>query len=154
MISWTSGIGICLLTFIGMEGLSWSIHKFLFHGPLWFIHKTHHNHKAHTNGFWEANDVFSLGFALTSMILIIIGVADLTWHFWTGLGITLYGLVYFLVHDVLAHRRLKWWRSSKNSYLNAVVRAHKMHHKHLQKEDGEAFGLLWVRKQYFTNRKK
>ena len=28
-------------------------------------------------------------------------------------------------------------------------RAHKIHHKHLEKEDGECFGFLWVPKRYF-----
>lgn len=150
MTDWLQGIGILMLTFIGMEGISWTIHKYLFHGPLWFIHKTHHGH---ARGKWEANDIFSLGFAITSIALILGGVETFSWHFWVGSGIATYGLVYFLVHDILAHRRLKWWRSSKNRYLKAVVRAHKMHHKKLQKEHGEAFGLLWVNKKYFTRKK-
>ena len=141
------GLGITALTFIGMEAFSWLIHKYLFHGPLWFIHKSHHG-AAH--GTWEANDLFSLGFALTAMVLIFVGLEGWTWQFWMGCGISLYGFVYFLVHDILAHRRLKWWRSSNNPYLKAVIRAHKLHHKHLQREDGEAFGLLYVKRKYFS----
>lgn len=149
MLFLLKGIGISLLTFMGMEAASWTIHKYLFHGPLWFIHKTHH---VKSRSPWEANDLFSIGFASTAMILIMIGVEALSWHFWVGAGITLYGLVYFVVHDVLAHKRMKWWKKSNNDYLKAVVRAHQMHHKHLQKEDGEAFGLLYVKKKYFQTR--
>lgn len=145
------GVGISLLTFLGMEAASWTIHKYVFHGPLWFIHRTHHRPN---NGPFEANDLFSLGFGLTAMILIWQGLEAQDFRFWMGAGITAYGLVYFWVHDVLAHRRLKLWKSSKFLYLRAVVRAHKMHHKHLQKEGSEAFGLLYVAKKYLDQVKR
>ena len=37
---------------------------------------------------------------------------------------------------------------SKNKYLVGLRKAHKVHHKHLGKEDGEAFGFLWVPQKY------
>jgi beta-carotene 3-hydroxylase len=143
------GIGIILLTIAGMEMFSWALHKYIFHGPLWFIHKTHHI-PAKTP--FEANDLFSIGFALTAMILVITGWEAKDPRFWIGLGISLYGFLYFLVHDVLTHRRLKFWRKTKNRYLKAVVRAHKMHHKTLSRDDSESFGLLWVSKKYFPKK--
>ena len=36
----------------------------------------------------------------------------------------------------------------------ALRRAHKVHHKHLQKEDGECFGMLWVAPKYIEEAKK
>jgi beta-carotene 3-hydroxylase len=68
-----------------------------------------------------------------------------------GIGITLYGLCYFLVHDVFIHQRIKWFRRSNNRYFKGIRKAHKMHHKHRGKEDGECFGMLWVP---FKNLKK
>jgi beta-carotene 3-hydroxylase len=65
--------------------------------------------------------------------------------FFTGLGITIYGLIYFIIHDWFVHRRLKTFKSS-NAYLQAVRKAHKIHHKNMGKENGKAFGLLFVRK--------
>ena len=73
--------------------------------------------------------------------------------FWIGLGITLYGFTYFIVHDVFIHQRIKWFRRSDALYFKAIRKAHKVHHKHLQKEEGECFGMLWVPIQYFKEAK-
>jgi len=68
---------------------------------------------------------------------------------WIGTGISIYGACYFFVHDIYIHQRFKILRDSNNSYLQAIRRAHKMHHKHLGKEDGECFGMLWIPSKYF-----
>ena len=74
-------------------------------------------------------------------------------HFWQGLpiglGIFAYGLSYFLVHDIFIHQRFKLFRNANNWYAKGVRRAHKMHHKHLGKQDGECFGMLFVPFKYF-----
>ena len=74
--------------------------------------------------------------------------------FFVGLGILLYGIAYFLVHDVLIHRRFKWFDNTNNWYLRALRKAHKMHHKHLGKEHGECFGMLFVPFKYFREAQK
>ena len=71
-----------------------------------------------------------------------------------GLGILFYGIAYFLVHEVLIHNRFKKLRKTlfdniNNDYLNTLIYAHKMHHKHIGKEDGESFGMLIVNKKYY-----
>ena len=66
----------------------------------------------------------------------------------TCLGITIYGFAYFLIHDVFIHQRFKWLRKTDSVYFRAIRRAHKMHHKHINKEDGECFGMLWVPWKY------
>ena len=66
-------------------------------------------------------------------------------RFFIGLGITLYGVIYFIIHDWFVHRRFKTFKS-KNSYLQAIRKAHKLHHKNQGKEKSRAFGLLFVRK--------
>jgi beta-carotene 3-hydroxylase len=68
-----------------------------------------------------------------------------------GLGITFYGLIYFLIHEIFIHQRIKMFRNTKNRYLKALRRAHKIHHKHLTKEDGECFGMLIVPFKYFKS---
>lgn len=73
--------------------------------------------------------------------------------FWIGLGITLYGLAYFLLHDIFIHQRFKILRHTDNAYFRAIRRAHKVHHKHLGKEDGECFGMLWVPLKYYREAK-
>mgnify|MGYP003539521740 CR=1 FL=1 len=41
------------------------------------------------------------------------------------------------------------FRNANNRYAKAVRRAHKMHHKHIGKEEGECFGMLLVPFKYF-----
>ena len=135
-----------LFTIIAMECLSWFIHKYLFHGPLWFMHKSHHQ-KAKT--FFEWNDLFALLFAGLSLLLMYLGRKSFDCRFFVGLGITLYGLIYFIVHDWFVHRRFKTFKST-NAYLLAVRKAHKIHHKNRGREKGKAFGLLFVRKDLIS----
>ena len=71
------------------------------------------------------------------------------WYFWGGLGITVYGFGYFVIHDIFIHQRFKWLRNANSVYFRAIRRAHKIHHKRLTKEDGECFGMLWVPMKYF-----
>ena len=66
-----------------------------------------------------------------------------------GSGITLYGVAYFMVHEVIIHQRLKFFSRSDNTYVRTIRWAHKMHHKHLEKYEGESYGMLWVAKKYW-----
>ncbi|WP_293304597.1 sterol desaturase family protein [Pedobacter sp. UBA5917] len=136
-----------LFTIIAMECFSWFIHKYLFHGMLWFLHKSHHQ-KA--KSFFEWNDLFALFFAVLSLYLMFTDRENFGYRFFIGLGITLYGLIYFVVHDWFVHRRFKTFKSN-NAYLRAVRKAHKIHHKNRGKDNGRAFGLLFVRKNLLEN---
>jgi beta-carotene 3-hydroxylase len=68
-----------------------------------------------------------------------------------GIGIALYGIAYFIVHDIIIHQRFKLFRNLNNKYVKGIRRAHKIHHKHLGKEQGENFGMLVVHYKYFRN---
>ncbi|MEJ6797060.1 MAG: carotene hydroxylase, partial [Flavobacteriales bacterium] len=72
------------------------------------------------------------------------------WLFFVGLGIMFYGAAYFLVHDVLIHQRFNWFKKTDSAYLKALRKAHKVHHKHLNKMNGECFGMLIVPKKYYA----
>jgi beta-carotene 3-hydroxylase len=140
---------IVLVTFIGMEGVTWFVHKYVMHGFLWILHSDHHK-KDHDHVL-ERNDAFFLFFGIPGFLLCLLGAnagLDQPW-LWIGLGVTFYGLAYLLVHDIFIHQRLKIFRNTRNFYLLALRRAHKMHHKHLGKEEGECFGMLWVPFKYF-----
>jgi beta-carotene 3-hydroxylase len=71
-----------------------------------------------------------------------------------GFGILAYGIAYFLVHEVFIHQRFKWFRNSDNVYFRAIRRAHKVHHKHMGKEQGECFGMLIVPWKYLRQELK
>jgi beta-carotene 3-hydroxylase len=75
---------------------------------------------------------------------------DIDWKFYLGIGILLYGLAYFLVHDVFVHQRLPLLKRTNNAYFQAMRFAHKIHHKVSSKEGAEAFGFLFVSKKYLN----
>jgi len=149
-------IAIVLATVLGMEFVAWFAHKYLMHGWLWIWHEDHHKPHYEKEGFFEKNDLFFLVFALPSMSCYIIGslFADYRWVLFIGIGISIYGLIYFLIHDVYIHQRFKWFRQLDNKYSRAILRAHGAHHAKTQKEDGESFGLLIVNPKYFQSRKQ
>ena len=136
-------------TFFLMECVAWFMHKFVMHGFAWKLHEDHHvkeNHKS----ILELNDSFFVFFAVLSIL------AFLTWTIFSsqvslgiGIGISLYGATYFFVHDLFIHQRIKVLRNTKNKYFLALRRAHKIHHKKLDKHEGECFGMLWVPLKYF-----
>lgn len=74
---------------------------------------------------------------------------EMYWLVSIGAGIALYGFAYFLVHDIIIHQRFKIFTRSNNTYIKAVRWAHKMHHKHVDKENGESFGMLIVAAKYW-----
>ncbi|WP_268223952.1 sterol desaturase family protein [Sinomicrobium oceani] len=139
---------IVLVTFFLMEGITWLTHKYVMHGFLWTLHRDHHD-KSHT-GTMERNDYFFLIFAIPAISMMFYGsLHGFNYWFYIGLGITLYGLAYFLVHDIFIHQRIRIFRNTKSPYLLGIRRAHKQHHKHTGKEEGECFGFLWVPVKYF-----
>lgn len=139
---------IVLFSFIGMECVAWLAHKYVMHGFLWSLH--HDHHQRDDQAFFEKNDYFFLIFATPGIFCLAIGLMnDFSAPFFIGIGITLYGLAYFFVHDIFIHQRFKIFRNSDSIYLRAIRRAHKMHHKHLGKDEGECFGMLWVPLVYF-----
>lgn len=148
-----TAILIILITFVLTEFSAWVNHKFVMHGFMWYFHSDHH--KKDHDGVLERNDLFFLIYAIPSCLLILFGVTNnYAWYTWVGFGIMLYGMAYFLVHEVIIHQRIKWFSKSDNLYIIALRRAHKMHHKHIGKHDGESFGMLLVHPKYFAEARK
>lgn len=138
---------IMLSTFALMEGVTWLTHKFVMHGFLWYLHEDHH---VKGPGFFEKNDAFFLIFSIPSWLSIMFGVLNnIYWLAAIGFGIAMYGMAYFIVHDVIIHQRIKLFTRSNNIYVRAIRWAHKMHHKHLDKHQGESFGMLIVARKYW-----
>jgi beta-carotene 3-hydroxylase len=108
---------------------------------LWYLHRTT------TVGQFLERTIFFV--SLYSSMLYFGSLDQKWWLQAIGFGIMAYGFSYFLVHDVIIHQRFKWFSRSKNTYVRAIRWAHKMHHKHLNKEQGESFGMLYVHKKYW-----
>ena len=140
-----------IISFFGMEFMAWFSHKYIMHGLLWSVHEDHH--RPHKNRF-EKNDLFFLIFAIPSWLCIMLGLIYSNGIIVAvGFGIMLYGFIYFLVHDVLIHRRFKWFDNTNNRYFRAIRKAHKVHHKNMDKEEGRCFGMLVVPRKYFKEQK-
>lgn len=148
MMNFILYFAITLLTFLGMEMVTWLTHKFVMHGFLWYLHADHHQPKYKL--LFERNDLFFVIFAVPSILLFYFGInPELNFNFFIGLGILFYGMAYFFVHDIIIHQRVKWFSRTNIGYFKGLRRAHKVHHKHLGKEHGECFGMLYVPKKYF-----
>jgi beta-carotene 3-hydroxylase len=140
MPDWVSNLIIFLSVFLGMEGVAWATHKYLMHGGLWNLHESHHRPR---QSWFELNDLFGLFFSLISMGLILAGTFSYAPLLYIGLGMAAYGLVYFLVHDVLVHRRLEHGFVPRNGYLRRIYQAHRLHHATQGKEGSVSFGFLY-----------
>ncbi|SCY66456.1 sterol desaturase family protein [Flavobacterium caeni] len=146
-------IAVGIVTFLAMESVAWLSHKYIMHGVLWIWHKDHH--RKHGDSWFERNDLFFLAYAIVCISFFLAWrYSNLKLGLAIGVGIFCYGLTYFVVHDIFIHQRFKLLRNINNKYARAVRRAHKVHHKHLDKEHGECFGMLFVPFKYFTEKTK
>jgi len=141
-------IGTVIISFLIMEAVAWATHKYIMHGFLWKWHKSHHT--AH-NQVLEKNDLFAVLFSIPSIVLIVLGY-ELPQEYallkYVGFGILLYGIFYFVFHDIIVHRRIKINFKTNNPYLKRIIHAHYAHHKTHTKENAKAFGFLWAPKKY------
>lgn len=126
-----------LAGFAGVETASYFLHRYVFHGVLWKIHRTHHLPR---RGALEWNDLFSFGFAAAAVGLMTSRPGP-DFIFGVGAGISIYGTLYFVLHDLYTHGRGLRFESG-NRLLNLVRRAHRRHHQTATQPGQEPFGLL------------
>ena len=144
---------IVIAAVLAMEFVAWFAHKFIMHGLLWKWHEDHHQPEL-KEGFFEKNDRFFIVFAVPSAFCYMAGTFWEGWGalFYIGIGISIYGLIYFLIHDVYIHQRFPWFRQLDNKYSKAILRAHGAHHAVQTQYGCESFGLLIVNPKYFKKR--
>ena len=137
---------IALSVFIIMEGVAWFLHKFVMHGFGWSLHEDHHRY---TKGRFEKNDLFGVIFSLISFLFILNGsLFGINISLAIGIGIMLYGIGYFLVHDIFFHHRIKISYRPKSEYMKRVLKAHAVHHQKSTPKEGVSFGFLYASKKY------
>ncbi|HEX8639851.1 MAG TPA: sterol desaturase family protein [Allosphingosinicella sp.] len=142
-MNWLSGPALFLATVMAMEAVAYAAHRWVMHGPGWFLHASHH--RAH-GGRFEANDLYAVIFALPSITLIFGGV-NLGWGSWTiwvGAAIAAYGAIYFGFHDVIVHKRIAHRYVARSPYMKRIVQAHRLHHAVETKAGAVSFGFLWA----------
>ncbi|WP_375202394.1 sterol desaturase family protein [Hyphococcus sp.] len=134
-------IAIVIAFILLMEGVAWLTHRYVMHGFLWSLHKSHHEPRM---GAFEKNDWFAVIFSVPSIALIYIGVNGWPAALAAGIGILGYGLIYFFFHDILVHRRMDFGLRPKKGYLARVVQAHRLHHAVESKEGCVSFGFIFA----------
>jgi beta-carotene 3-hydroxylase len=118
------------------EALSYLSHRFLMHGPGWRTHRSHHRPPS---GGFERNDLFPLAASSLAIGAFAVGtsVDRLGWLVAGGVGMTIYGVAYLLVHEVYVHERIG--RIARPvPYLEWLKRSHRLHHL----DGGEPYGML------------
>ncbi len=137
---------IIVATFAVMEFVAWALHKYVMHGFGWVLHEDHHRPPT---GKFQKNDAYALVFSLLAFFLIFFGArAGFDARFYAGVGVTAYGVGYFLFHDIFYHRRIKIKWQPKNRYYKRIVRAHSTHHQQSSAHEGVAFGFLYAQRKY------
>jgi beta-carotene 3-hydroxylase len=139
-------IAIFFVTYCFMEFMANFSHRHVMHGFMWYWHEDHHTK---TPKRFEKNDIFFVIFATPCMALLISNLwfpSIITSAI--GFGIMAYGLSYFIVHDLIIHQRIKNRFLLKNKYVQALIKAHRVHHARHEKEGCENFGMLYVPKKY------
>jgi len=144
-VSILSGLGVFILTVLFMEGFAYVAHRWLMHGPGWFLHKSHHRPRT---GTFELNDLYAVIFAVPSISLFWygIGLGHGALYAWIGGGIAAYGAIYFGFHDVIVHKRIGHRYLPKSTYMKRIMQAHRLHHVVETKDGTVSFGFLWAPK--------
>jgi beta-carotene 3-hydroxylase len=133
-------VSLVAATFVFMEGVAYYSHKYVMHGVLWCWHESHHLPR---EGTFEKNDLFAAMFAIPSILCIGLGTYGYPRLLWVGIGIALYGLMYFIFHDVIVHRRVRTGYKPGSAYMRRIVEAHWVHHSTNGKEGAVSFGFLY-----------
>ena len=102
-------LAIVAATLVATEALAWAVHRWVMHGIGWRWHRSHH--EPEPGCVLETNDAYSAiaSVAVTALFVASGGPSSPWW--WVGLGATLYGVLYAVVHDGWAHGR---WRACES----------------------------------------
>ncbi len=123
-------IPVALIVAVGMELWAGLLHGRIWHSVLWSVHRSHHRKR---RGRMEANDALSVLHAPIAIAFILYGcrahpgtLREIV--FGVGIGMTMFGLSYLVVHDGLVHERLPVSGLLRFEYFRRVRDAHLVHH--------------------------
>ncbi|WP_108662628.1 sterol desaturase family protein [Acuticoccus kandeliae] len=133
---------VVLGTVVLMEGVAYATHRWIMHGPLgWGWHRSHHEPHEHV---LERNDLYAVVFTILSGFLVAIGMAGVWPLRQVGIGLMVYGILYFIVHDGLVHQRWPFRVVPRGGYVKRLVQAHLMHHAVDGRDGCVSFGFLYA----------
>ena len=135
-------IAIVVVTVAAMEFAAYAIHRWVMHGNWgWGWHASHHEEH---DDLLERNDLYAVVFAGVAIALFWFGSAYSAPVWWVGMGVSVYGLLYFMVHDGLVHQRWPFRYVPRRGYLQRLYQAHKLHHAVEGKDGCVSFGFLYA----------
>jgi beta-carotene 3-hydroxylase len=132
---------IFIVVLAAMEAFAWVTHRYVMHGPLWVLHRSHHEPR---EGWFELNDLFVVIFALPAIGLFLWGSLGHPWATAAGMGVTAYGAIYAIFHDGLVHGRFKTPLAARSRFWRQRVQAHRLHHAVRTRTGAVSFGFLWA----------
>jgi beta-carotene 3-hydroxylase len=134
-------LAILVLTVAATEAIAWAVHRWLMHGIGWIWHRSHHQPDGSR---WERNDAYSVLATVAVVALFVAsgGPSSVAW--WVAMGATVYGALYAIVHDGLAHRRWPAGRAPRRGWIARLVHAHRLHHAVRERDGAVSFGFLWA----------
>lgn len=140
-MTWFLPTCVVFLTVFAMEIVATVTHRYLMHGLGWGWHRSHHEPDDHP---LEKNDLYAVVFAGLAIALILFapGIGGL--FYWVGVGMAVYGFLYFLVHDGLVHQRWPFRYVPRRGYLKRLVQAHRLHHAVEGRDGCVSFGFLYA----------
>lgn len=128
--------------FLGMEAVTYLVHRFVMHGALRKLHRSHHRNAAaaFAKKTPEPNDVFPLAFSVVVIAGISIGfnMSGAAWLLPVLVGVSVYGVVYTVIHDGIIHGRIRWMKRVRSNWTTSLDEAHREHHR----TNGEPYGML------------
>lgn len=135
---------VALVALVVMEPVTALVHRRVMHGVGMGWHRSHHRTRG-GSGF-EANDLYPVTFAALTIIAMALGasVPALAPLLGVGVGVTVYGLSYVVVHEVVIHRRVRALEPLVDRVADRVPLldrwrvAHALHHRFGR----EPFGML------------
>lgn len=134
---------LVIVGFLGMEIVTYLVHRFVMHGALERLHVSHHRNAAaeFATKTPEPNDVFPFAFSICAAVGVWLGFnADgLAWLLPVLVGVTSYGVLYTVVHDGIIHGRIRWMKRFEFAWSRKLEVAHRSHHR----ANGEPYGMLF-----------
>jgi beta-carotene 3-hydroxylase len=127
---------VFVVSFVAMEGVSYSAHRWVMHGHGMAWHASHH---APPRGRLERNDLFPVCFSVFGIALSAVAFSGAVpaWVQWAAAGVAAYGVAYLVVHELFIHRRLSV-PMPRIRYFRWLRDSHRNHHL----DGGEPFGML------------
>lgn len=141
MAGWIADLAVIVGAVAAMELVAALVHRHVMHGRLgWGLHRDHHEPDGHA---LERNDLYAVGFGAVVTLLFVAG--NWLWPLTQlAIGATVYGVLYFVVHDGLVHQRWPFRHVPRRGYLRRLYQAHLLHHATHGREGAVSFGFLYA----------